>query len=188
MKRKVYGIGYREFLLWVFPGTEEDLLPIRKQDENFIINILNRLKGEQGEVVKMRFALGGEKFNTLKQVSERINKHKEWARQLELKALRELRQPWQKKHFGIFFRTFAEEKLLETGTNSSLLETSMDEFDLSVRTRNCLKNADIKTIGDLIKKTEQEMLRTKNFGRKSLNELKKVLSEKGLGFRGQEGS
>lgn len=73
----------------------------------------------------------------------------------------------------------------DTLTNSSLndnLLKSIDELELSVRAHNCLKNANIKTIGDLIRKTEYEMLRTKNFGRKSLNEIKDVLHSMGLYF------
>ncbi|MDR0549913.1 MAG: DNA-directed RNA polymerase subunit alpha [Deltaproteobacteria bacterium] len=57
---------------------------------------------------------------------------------------------------------------------------SVDELELSVRSANCLKNADIYTIGDLVQKTEHEMLKTKNFGRKSLNEIKIVLNNLGL--------
>src|SRR5579863_2174053 len=57
-----------------------------------------------------------------------------------------------------------------------------EELELSVRSYNCLKNANIQTIGDLVQKTEAEMLRTKNFGRKSLNEIKEILSSLGLGF------
>jgi DNA-directed RNA polymerase subunit alpha len=53
---------------------------------------------------------------------------------------------------------------------------------LSVRSYNCLKNANIQTIGDLVQKTEAEMLRTKNFGRKSLNEIKEILSGLNLSF------
>jgi len=62
------------------------------------------------------------------------------------------------------------------------LKRSVEELELSVRSYNCLKNADIKTIGDLVQKTEAEMLKTKNFGRKSLNEIKEILSEMGLSF------
>ncbi|MBI3398772.1 MAG: DNA-directed RNA polymerase subunit alpha [Deltaproteobacteria bacterium] len=58
----------------------------------------------------------------------------------------------------------------------------VDEMELSVRSANCLKNADIKYIGELVQKTEQEMLKTKNFGRKSLNEIKEMLNNMGLGF------
>jgi DNA-directed RNA polymerase subunit alpha len=62
------------------------------------------------------------------------------------------------------------------------LKRSVEELELSVRSYNCLKNADIKTIGELVQKTEPEMLKTKNFGRKSLNEIKEILSEMGLSF------
>jgi len=57
---------------------------------------------------------------------------------------------------------------------------SVDELELSVRSANCLKNADIKYIGELVQKTEQEILTTKNFGRKSLNEIKEILACMGL--------
>lgn len=57
---------------------------------------------------------------------------------------------------------------------------SVDELELSVRSYNCLKNANIRTIGELVQKTENEMLKTKNFGRKSLNEIKDILQTMGL--------
>ncbi|MGQ0670081.1 MAG: DNA-directed RNA polymerase subunit alpha [Actinomycetota bacterium] len=60
------------------------------------------------------------------------------------------------------------------------LGKSVDELELSVRSYNCLKNANIRTIGDLVQKTEAEMLKTKNFGRKSLNEIKEILGGMGL--------
>ncbi len=56
----------------------------------------------------------------------------------------------------------------------------IDELELSVRSANCLENADIKYIGELVQRSEAEMLRTKNFGRKSLNEIKEILTEMGL--------
>jgi len=56
----------------------------------------------------------------------------------------------------------------------------IDELELSVRSANCLENADIKFIGELVQRTEAEMLRTKNFGRKSLNEIKEILTTMGL--------
>ncbi|MCL2029565.1 MAG: DNA-directed RNA polymerase subunit alpha [Deltaproteobacteria bacterium] len=59
---------------------------------------------------------------------------------------------------------------------------TVDELELSVRSANCLKNANIFFIGELVQKSESEMLRTKNFGRKSLNEIKEVLTEMGLGL------
>ena len=62
------------------------------------------------------------------------------------------------------------------------LARSVNELELSVRAANCLKNANIKTIEDLVRRSEMEMLKTKNFGKKSLNEIKEVLAEMGLGL------
>lgn len=72
-----------------------------------------------------------------------------------------------------------EEKREELPFNKNLLR-KVDELELSVRSANCLKNDNIIYIGDLVQKTEAEMLRTPNFGRKSLNEIKEVLSQMGL--------
>jgi len=60
------------------------------------------------------------------------------------------------------------------------LTRCVDELDLSVRSANCLQNADIKYVGELVQRSEQEMLKTKNFGRKSLLEIKEILTEMGL--------
>ena len=62
------------------------------------------------------------------------------------------------------------------------LTKSVDELELSVRSYNCLKNASIRTIGELVQRSEAEMLKTKNFGRKSLNEIKEILSSMNLGL------
>ena len=72
-----------------------------------------------------------------------------------------------------------EEQQPELEFNAALLK-KVDELELSVRSANCLKNDNIVYIGDLIQKTEAEMLRTPNFGRKSLNEIKEVLAQMGL--------
>jgi DNA-directed RNA polymerase subunit alpha len=69
----------------------------------------------------------------------------------------------------------------QSPTNSFLLKP-VSELELSVRSANCLQNANIKYIYELVSKTEGEMLRTKNFGRKSLNEIKEILSQMGLGL------
>ena len=74
----------------------------------------------------------------------------------------------------------AEEKSeLKEGMNENLFKT-VDELELSVRAANCLQAANIKYIGDLVQRTEAEMLKTKNFGRKSLKELKEILANMGL--------
>jgi DNA-directed RNA polymerase subunit alpha len=73
----------------------------------------------------------------------------------------------------------AEERPSELPFNKNLLR-KVDELELSVRSANCLKNDNIVYIGDLVQKSEAEMLRTPNFGRKSLNEIKEVLAQMGL--------
>jgi len=67
-----------------------------------------------------------------------------------------------------------------TAASNEHLDKSVDELELSVRSYNCLKNANIRTIRELVQKSESEMLRTKNFGRKSLNEIKEILAGMGL--------
>jgi len=91
-----------------------------------------------------------------------------------------------KDHMAIFinFEEVPEqtEEISERGMDkmSEVLNRSVEELELSVRSYNCLKNANIQTIGELVQKTEAEMLRTKNFGRKSLNEIKEILANMGL--------
>ena len=93
-----------------------------------------------------------------------------------------------KDHMSIFINfeevTETAEEPAERGTGqmNEVLTRSVEELELSVRSYNCLKNANIQSIGDLIQKTEAEMLRTKNFGRKSLNEIKEILGGLGLSF------
>ncbi len=93
-----------------------------------------------------------------------------------------------KDHLGIFINFEEEGEIIEAEAeevedkfNENLLR-SVNELELSVRSANCLKNANIKTIADLVQKSEGEMLKTKNFGRKSLNEIKEILTEMGLAF------
>ncbi len=92
-------------------------------------------------------------------------------------------------HLTIFIN--AEETLVsadavEDETDDSdvaaLLQKPIDDLDLSVRSANCLRNASINTVGDLVVRTESEMLDTKNFGRKSLEEIQEVLEKMGLSF------
>ncbi|HSR53826.1 MAG TPA: DNA-directed RNA polymerase subunit alpha [Acidobacteriota bacterium] len=70
----------------------------------------------------------------------------------------------------------------EFNAMNEYLNKSVEELELSVRSYNCLKNANIRTIGELVQRTEAEMLKTKNFGRKSLNEIKEILADMGLQF------
>ena len=91
-----------------------------------------------------------------------------------------------KDHLQIFITLEEEpeaEEPAEDERKQQLLESlrkSVDELELSVRSYNCLKNANIRTLHELVQKTEPEMLKTRNFGRKSLNEIKEILDEMGL--------
>jgi DNA-directed RNA polymerase subunit alpha len=91
-----------------------------------------------------------------------------------------------KDHMAIFINfeeveeAFEEEQPKKETKGNEYLDRSVEELELSVRSNNCLKNANIKTIRDLVQKTESEMLKTKNFGRKSLNEIKEILATMGL--------
>ena len=91
-----------------------------------------------------------------------------------------------KDHMTIFINFEEITELTEEPAERSLdrvsdqLNRSVEELELSVRSYNCLKNAGIQTIGELVQKSESEMLRTKNFGRKSLNEIKEILANMGL--------
>jgi DNA-directed RNA polymerase subunit alpha len=93
-----------------------------------------------------------------------------------------------KDHMTIFINFEEVPEVVEepaergAGQMNEVLSRSVEELELSVRSYNCLKNANIQTIGDLVQKTEAEMLRTKNFGRKSLNEIKEILAGLGLSF------
>src|ERR1700691_33612 len=89
-----------------------------------------------------------------------------------------------KDHMAIFinFEELPEPAERALSQMNEVLNRSVEELELSVRSYNCLKNANIQTIGDLVQKTEAEMLRTKNFGRKSLNEIKEILGGLGLSF------
>ncbi|HVO49775.1 MAG TPA: DNA-directed RNA polymerase subunit alpha [Thermoanaerobaculia bacterium] len=91
-------------------------------------------------------------------------------------------------HLAIFVNVETDEAAVAAGAEmpqselDALLDTNVEELELSVRSANCLKNAGIRTLRELVQKTEKDMLETKNFGRKSLNEIKDILREKGLAF------
>jgi DNA-directed RNA polymerase subunit alpha len=92
-------------------------------------------------------------------------------------------------HMNIFVNLDEAEQAADTqaeaprlGTGNENLDKSVEELELSVRSYNCLKNANIRTIRELVQKSEAEMLKTKNFGRKSLNEIKDILQGMGLGL------
>ena len=95
-----------------------------------------------------------------------------------------------KEHINLFINFENEpeeekiesEKDLEAERIKKILLTSVDDLELSVRSHNCLKSQNIKTLGELVKKDESEMLKFRNFGRKSLAELKEIVDNFNLDF------
>ena len=92
-----------------------------------------------------------------------------------------------KEQLTIFINFEEPEEVLQPSAdepeplNANLFK-AVDELELSVRSANCLQNANIRFIGELVQRSEAEMLKTKNFGRKSLNEIKETLASLGLGL------
>jgi hypothetical protein len=150
-------------------GSNVELITIT--DSNW-----NRLTERQQKVISMRYGINGEDRLTLKQVSEKINRldgsglvSTTTVRNLEYRALRHLRlrsfSPW--------------------GVDVFTEDTRVENLNLSVRTCNCLRNANIQTVKDLISKTEKELLKSKNFGKKSVNEIKDLLDYYGFQLKDQ---
>lgn len=92
-----------------------------------------------------------------------------------------------KDHMSVFINFEEKEEMISNEKDESkkfneTLDQSVEELELSVRAANCLRNSEIKTIGDLVCRTEADMLKFRNFGRKSLNEIKEILVGMGLSF------
>ena len=89
-------------------------------------------------------------------------------------------EPVSYTHLDVYKRQESRGEDGRLAPRNDNLNRSVEELELSVRSYNCLKNANIQSIGELVQKTEAEMLKTKNFGRKSLNEIKEILAQMGL--------
>ncbi|MFH1287947.1 MAG: DNA-directed RNA polymerase subunit alpha [bacterium] len=92
-----------------------------------------------------------------------------------------------KDHMSVFINFEEKEEMVSNEKDedkkiNEILDQSVEELELSVRAANCLRNSEIQTIGDLVHRTESDMLRFRNFGRKSLNEIKELLIGMGLSF------
>lgn len=162
--------------------------------------VLATLLPDDEKIIRMRFGLGEYKPMTLEDVAQSFNVTGERIRQIEAKTLRQLRNPAKARRLRLLIAPLVHntEELLErefpapvpelplqpgqiiSDSLRLILLKSVEELEISVRSYNCLKNANIETIWDLVQKTTAEMLRTKNFGRKSLREINGVLGTMGL--------
>jgi hypothetical protein len=174
-------------------------LPLGVAAVRAIDSVLSTLTPREERVIRKRFGLGFP-LQTLGEMGHNEGLSGERIRQIEGKALRKLRHPTRSKKLKWFvsseealFCFFAEKfpapsvpvaEKKETPSTAELLTKSIEELELSQRTYNCLRNSYIKTIGELVAMTEAELIRTKNFGQKSLDELKEIMGEMGLKLSG----
>jgi len=157
------------------------------------------------EILTMRFDLDGKGTRTLKAIGQQFGVSSERVRQKQIKALRLLRHPERGWRMVMFFRSALEDRIEYLENKNRQLEQdlaqerkhrmtkemkarfgdvspdhiSIFDFELSVRLENCLRNNDVNTLGQVLVKTESNFLHMKNFGRRTLNELKEILSEYG---------
>ncbi|OGG43622.1 hypothetical protein A3G50_00920 [Candidatus Jorgensenbacteria bacterium RIFCSPLOWO2_12_FULL_42_11] len=158
-----------------YEGLVAEILP----QEN-IDNILGQvLSSREAEVVRGRFGLNTE-LKTLEEIAENFGVSRERVRQIEFRALRKLR----KRIFAKPVISKGEESALPYESRfRGLLLTPISELELSVRSANCFKMANIRIIADLVIKNEEELLGLKYFGKKSLSEIKSLLESLGLSLR-----
>lgn len=176
-----------------------EIMPI--WDESVIAHVddlLGTLTEREHKVICERFGIGVKEAKTLEQVASEWECTRERLRQIEAKAIRKLRTQAHKRHLGVcadpvgnaLQRELAQRKaveeatqqpvVIEPGENPAELLRGVDELELSVAAFNCLSNENIVLIGELVQRTEPELLRTKNFGRKRLIEIKSELGRLGL--------
>lgn len=175
----------------VFAELDQMLLTLTEREQNIIRN---------------RFGIDIDEPMTFRKIAHDIYRNPERIRQIEIKALAKLRHEVLKRQLHILgqpvgdaIKRELEQREKETALKAAYRDAverhasaevlasrdlhllrDLDEFDWSVRTRNCMQNANIVLVGELVQWTERGILRTKNFGRKSLKEVKEVLAELGL--------
>lgn len=163
--------------------------------------ISSTLTEREARIIRLRFGLkDGGVPHTLKEIGQKLGVTLERIRQIEGKALRKLRHPSKGlKYLGRPLHSTLEKeikektreieaalRIAEMTTLSKkypllpMLLRPTEEIKFSIRASNCLRNADIKYIGELVQKTEKELLKTRYFGRKSLREIEEVLADMGL--------
>lgn len=187
-------------LHYIVEAGRPGILPALGDDiKESVDEALALLSEREQRVIRRRFGLNEDgKSQTLDEVAASFPATRQRIRQIEAKAMRKLRHPARSRRLKKFVTPYSEtlcqlgnalypSKLAETFSvaaeiDQALLEKSVDDLELSIRAFNCLKNADIQTVKKLVLKTKQEMLATKNFGRKALDEIEEILAVGGLSF------
>jgi len=178
-----------------------NIAPIWSDNAILIIkNQLETLTPREERVLYLRFGLDGKEPHTLEKIGLKLGVIRERVRQIEAKALRKLRHPSRSEYLRLLlFNTpinydscnFIVKKIkensldwiIDSGDTEKLFQIllmPMSRFEFSARTTNCLRNAQITCVGDLIQKDEKELMVSNFFGRKSINEIKEVLKEANL--------
>lgn len=185
--------------------------PLTNEAITAINQVLETLTKQEEQIIKLYFGIDGEQ-QTQEQIGKVCDVSKERIRTIKEKALRKLRHPTRAdrlKHIpitwadvleenNVFYQQIEEQQvqiyqmqeqqvqITESNKNderAKLLQKPISDFELSARNANCLAAADIQTVGDLVAKTEDDMLKYRHYGRKSLNELKVILEGIGLSFK-----
>jgi hypothetical protein len=190
---------------WAEAGFTYDMCtPLTESGACLMESVLSMISTREEEVIRMTFGIGHEKL-TLCECGEKLACTGERVRQIQAKALRKLRHPiragklvWVIGNPEDLSHKFLvemvkqlipkEPMIVEVKSESEepkqkdlaeIFNTSVEELNISVRGYNCLKNADIQTVRDLVQISEAQYLHIKNTGRKSLNELKELLKDMG---------
>ncbi len=183
----------------VLADRRAEIMPIWDESVFALVDdMLGTLMERERKLICERFGIGVEKARTLEQIAPEWSCTRERLRQIEAKVIYKLRTQAHKRHLRVCadpvgnalqhelaHRKAAEEAaqqpvVIEPGMNIAELLRGVDELELSVAAFNCLSNENIVLIGELVQWTPMELLRTKNFGRKRLLEIKGELNRLGL--------
>lgn len=157
--------------------------PLEISLSDAVRGVLRSLMPREERVLRMKLGVGEKSEQTLEQIGQQFGVSKNRIQQIEAKAIRKLRHPSRSRLLKPFLEGASSSN--QSWVFTSILDKPIDELEMSARAANCLKYMGVKTIGDLVHKTETEMLKVRNFGRKSLKEVKDILAGMGLRLTGR---
>lgn len=172
--------GYIRLLSKILSVDASDILQLQSDDLTKIDRTMEASGNRYKRILSRRFGLYDGDEQTLRTIAKEFHVSPARIRQLEAKAMSKLRHPHRIRNFLRLTKTGLER--LKRMEETPLLETDVAYFEPSTRTLNALNAAGVRTVGELVRKTEREMLKIRGFGRKSLAELKNLLHELGLDF------